>query len=111
MECVLVYINARPTAVERDRNNIESAGQIGKAAPRQKVYRHLADPVLLPAGDRLGAIPERLRRPRLDLDEHDHTLMAGDDVNFSIASAIAAIKKFVPAATKLRAREIFTTFS
>jgi hypothetical protein len=97
--------------VERDRNNIESAGLICKAAPRQKVYRHLANPVLLPASHRLGTITERRGRPRLDLHEHNHALMAGDDVNFSIAGAVAAIKKFVPAATKLGAREIFAEFS
>ena len=37
--------------------------------------------------------------------------MTGNDVNFSKARAIAAIKKFVPAATQLRAREIFPEFS
>ncbi len=71
MEGVLVYIDARPTLVERDRDDIESTGLISQAAPREKVYRHPGNPVLLQIGHGGGGSPERVGRPGLDLHEHD----------------------------------------
>ena len=41
-----------------DRDHVESAGLIGKAAPRQKVYRHPGNPVLLHIGHGGGGPPK-----------------------------------------------------
>src|SRR5262249_30733595 len=48
---------------------------------------------------------------RLHLDEHDRRSVAGDDVNFSSARAIAARKNCVPTALQFGAREVFAKFS
>ncbi len=60
---------------------------------------------------RLCAAAELLADPRLHFDEHRHAVNRRDDVNFSKARAVAAIKNCVPEALQFGAREIFTVFS
>jgi len=108
---VSIYLNARSPPLDVDGDHVEAARPIVQAMPGQIVYGHLRQSSLLPCGDRLLAAAELLADARLHFDEHRHALMRGDDVNFSKASSVAAIKNCVPQACELGAREIFTVFS
>jgi len=72
--------------------------------------RHPRDAMLLSSGDRGPGQAESKRPARLDLDEHEHAIVARNDVNFSVARAEAASENCVPATTQFRAREIFAGF-
>ena len=82
-----------------------------QAMSSEIVNRHLCNAVLLQPGDCRSAAAEFAAGSRLHFDEHGHLAVASDDVNFSKASSVAAIKNCVPQACELGAREIFTVFS
>jgi hypothetical protein len=92
VECVSIYLNARPSSVHLDRDHVEAARLIVQTVPGQIVYGHLRDAPLLPRGERVGAAAELFPDARLDLDEHRRPGLAGNDVNFSKLRPVAAIK-------------------
>src|SRR5688500_14169202 len=75
------------------------------------VDRHVRDPPLLPSGDGRGGAAELAARARFHLDEDDPAAIASDDVNFSVACAVAARQNCVPASDQFSTREILAQFS
>ena len=111
IECVLKDHYLRPAIVEMNRDDVEAARAISEMMARHVLRREPRDAPLLRSGDRLRRVSELAAVPRLHFHEHRRLAIASDDVNFSKASSVAAIKNCVPQACELGAREIFTVFS
>jgi hypothetical protein len=94
-----------------NRDDIEAAPAIETAGPSQVVEGHRANAAPLSERHGFRGIAVPFRRSRFDLDEHDHAVVVGDDVNFSKPGAVASGKNDVPTALELATREIFARFS
>ena len=79
--------------------------------PGQVVDRHRGDLSLLGVGDGLGGAAEFRGRARPDFDEDDRPVVFGNDVDFAMPRAVAAIKNCVPAGGQFRNREILACFT
>src|SRR5260221_1787360 len=90
-----------------DGHHVEAARAIREAVARQVVDSHRRHLALLLIGHALGGAAEFRGRPRADLDEHDRAVVFGNDVDFAMPRAGAAIKNCVPAGGQLADREIF----
>ena len=98
-----------PDAVNGD--DIEAAGMVEAIGPGQVVERHRGDAALLPMRYRLGAVTKDRRPPCLDFDKDQLAAVLGDDVNFSIASAVAPGKNYTSPVLELPDCEVFALFS
>ena len=63
------------------------------------------------ARDGLRTVTEPVAGTCLDLDEHGHVAVAGDDVDFAIAGAVAAFENCVPALEQFCAGDVFANDS
>ncbi len=94
-----------------DGNHIEAAPALEASGPGKIVERHGSNPPPLPERNCFGGGPVALRSARLDLDKHDHAVVARHDVNFSKACPVSSGKNCVPATLELAASEIFACVS
>jgi hypothetical protein len=111
IERVSIHINGCCGARHVHGHHVETTWSIIQPVPRKKIHCHFCNAALLPRRDRLGAIAESVPGARFDLDEHGHIAVAGDDVDFAIAGAVAAFENCVPALEQFCAGDVFANDS
>src|SRR5262245_25526551 len=74
--------------------------------PRQVVDRHRGHLALFAIVDALSGAAELSGGAGADFDEHQRPAVLGDDVNFSVAGAVAALENCVPSRGELPRGEL-----
>ena len=96
----------RPSAVPPARSQMATTskrqGTSWRCLRARKSSAMAVDPGLLVQGDGLRRLAVPLAGPRLHLDEHDGRAVAGDDVNFAKAGAVAPGKNCVARGARVR---------
>ena len=111
VERALEQVNRRAGTVDLNRHHVESARAVRETMPGDVVERHLRDAPPFAGGHGVHPFAEFTAIPRLHLDEDQRLAVAGDDVEFATAAAVAPGKYDVPSTLQLRARKIFACSS
>src|SRR5258706_11757842 len=111
VEGALKYFDHWHAGVEMDRHDVEPAGTVCQSMSHEIVECEPRDLHSLARRDRLARLSECPALPRLHFHEHHRLAVAGDDVQFSTAAAVAPGNNCVPAALQLLTGQIFAGFS
>jgi diadenosine tetraphosphate (Ap4A) HIT family hydrolase len=98
IECVPINLDPRVAAFHVHVDDIEPAGASRQTSPQQVVSSHAQHAAPLQAGHGRGAFAEGPSCARFHFHHHNRLAIAGNDVDFAEAGAVAAGKNDVPAA-------------